>query len=280
MRAKEIITEEEAKSGDKVIVDLEMFLDKVPVDGGQAQGAAILLGKEYLVPGFDKNIIGQKKGAELNFSLPYPENHFQKNLAGKMVDFKVKVKEVYKRELPELNDDFSHAFGFKKYAEMEEYLRNNIKTTKAQQAEQRSEIKMLEAIVEKAKFGDLPELLLQNESDLMMKELENSIMSQGGNFEDYLNSVKKTRGEIILEMMPTAIKRVKSALAIREIAKQEKLSVSEEEVEKKIEEIKAEHKSDARTLEMVKEPHYKSYLFNLLSNQKVIKQLRDWNIKK
>ena len=107
MRVKEILSDGEAKNGDKVLIDIAMFLDKVPVEGGQGKDAAIIIGKDYIVPGFDKKIIGAKKGDVREFELPYPEDFHMKNLAGKMVDFRVTVKEVYTRELPALDDDFA-----------------------------------------------------------------------------------------------------------------------------------------------------------------------------
>jgi trigger factor len=274
---KEIIADREAKDGDKVLVDIEIFLDKVPVEGGQGKGVAIIIGKDYIVPGFDKNLINAKKGEVKDFSLPYPADHHMANLAGKMVEHRVKINEVYARELPEMNDEFAVKFGLKSYEELKNNIKKNLEAEKKQKAEQKAEIEMLDKIVKNSKFGDIPEMLVNSESHTMLHELEHSVTHQGGKFEDYLGSIKKTKEQLMLDLLPDAVKRVKSALVIREIALAEKIEISEKEVEEKIEELLKQYKGYEKVAERVKEPSYKAYLENTLVNKKVIEKLREWN---
>jgi len=277
-RAKESITADPIKSGDKAIIDLDMFLDKVPAEDGQARDLTVLIGKDYFVPGFDKSLIGAKKGEEINFSLPFPADYHQKTFASKMVDFKVKIKEVYNREIPELSDDLARGFGLKKLEDLKKFFADNMAHRLEHQNEQKSEIAMLDKILEKSNFGDLPESLIQNEAELIMAELEQEIVKQGGKFEDYLQSIGKERQQLMMELLPQAVKRVKSALMLREVAKAEDLKISVEEIDKKIEELKIQYKADANVAKMIKEPGYRGYLGNILANQKVLKKLREWNI--
>lgn len=277
-RAKESISEDAIKDGDKAIIDIELFLDKVPAEDGQAKDLTIMVGKDYFVPGFDKALIGAKKGEEKNFSLPFPEDYHQKNFAGKMVDFKVKVKEVYNREIPELSDDLARGFGLKKLEDLRKFFSDNMAHRLKHQNEQKSEIAMLDKILEKSTFGDLPESLIQNEAELMMSELEQEIAKQGGRFEDYLKSIGKERQQLMAELLPNAVKRVKSALMLREVAKAEDLKITPEEIDQKIEELKLQYKGDANVEKMVKDAGYRGYVGNILANQKVIKKLREWNI--
>ncbi|MFA4942016.1 MAG: trigger factor [Patescibacteria group bacterium] len=277
-RAKESVSEEPIKNGDKAIIDLDLFLDKVPAEDGQARDLTIMIGKDYFVPGFDKALLGVKKGEEKDFSLPFPADYHQKNLAGKMVDFKVKVKEVYNREIPELSDDLARGFGLKKLDDLKKFFLDNMANRLKQQNEQKSEIAMLDKILEKSNFGDLPESLIQNEAELIMSELEQEITKQGGRFEDYLKSIGKERQQLMMELLPNAVKRVKSALMLREVAKAEDLKITVEEIDQKIEDLKIQYKGDANVEKMIKEPGYRGYLGNILANQKVIKKLREWNI--
>jgi len=277
-RVKEKITDGPVKKDDKVVASVEMFLGKVPVENGQVPEAMILIGKDYFVAGFDKQLIGAKKGDELVFALPYPEDHFQKNLAGKMVDFKVKIKEVYDREIPPMDDELAKGFGFKKMAELEEFLKKTAQERATQQAAQKSEIKMLDRLIEKTEFGDLPEILIQNEGELMMNEIEQGVAQQGGKFEDYLQSLKKSKEQLLMELLPQALKRVKSALLLRELAKKENLEISDEEIDKKIAEIKEQYKGDPNVQTMIQDPRYRNYLSNVLANQNIIQKLREWNI--
>ncbi|MDO8261090.1 MAG: trigger factor, partial [Candidatus Magasanikbacteria bacterium] len=219
MRTKEVIVEREVQETDKIIVDIEMFLDNVPVEGGKNKDTAIMMGREYVVPGFDKKLIGAKKGETREFSLPYPEDFHMKNLAGKMVEFRVVIKEVYERELPELNDDLAMAFGLKKIEELKENIEKSIAAQKEKDLNLKAEREMLEKIINNAKFSDIAEILINHESQTMMAELEHNIEEQGGKLEDYLSSLGKNMNEMMLELMPEAVKRVKVSLTIREIAK-------------------------------------------------------------
>ncbi len=279
-RAKEIKVSREAKESDKVVVNVEMFLDKVPLEGGQSRNTAVIIGKEYFVPGFDKNLIGAKKGDVRQFKLPYPADFYQKNLAGKMVEFKTTVVDVFARQLPELDDKFARDFGAKNAKDFKMMVKRNLETEKKFEAEKKTETNVIDKILEKTKFGDLPEVLIQAETEKMMMEIEGSITSQGGKFEDYLNSLKKSKEELILDLLPDAIKRVKSALLIREIARTENIKVSKEEVDEKQDELLKRYRGAGKVEERVKDPNYRIYLSNFLSNQKVLKKLKEWNLEK
>jgi len=277
-RVKEVLVDRPAEDTDKVLVDVEMFMAKVPVEGGQSQGVSVIIGKDYFVPGFDKKIIGMKKGETREFGLPYPKDFYQANLAGKLVDFKVKLNEIYARELPELNDQFAESFGAKKIVDLRAEIKKEVEHEKKHQVEQKAETEMLDKILEKTKFGDIPEVLVQSESDLMLNELEKTVTSQGGKFEDYLSHLKKTRDQLTLEILPEAVKRVKSTLMVREIALQEKIEVSDEEIDKKIEELLEQYKGYEKVTGRLKEPSYRSYLRYVMINRKVIEKLREWNV--
>ncbi len=276
-RAKEVASKKPAQDGDRVVVDLELFLSKVPVEDGQHKDLELIIGKNYFIPGFDKEIIGLKNEDTKEFSLDYPKEHHQRNLAGKKVDFKVKVKSVHERILPELNDEFAKTFQVKDMSELEKALEGNLLMEKKRKQELRDEGEMINKIVEKTKFGDFPQVLIDNESDNLLAELEESVKRQGGNFEDYLKHIKKSKDELALEMLPNAIKRVKAALIIREIALKEKIEPTTAEIDAKIDLLKKQYQQDAKVMEMLAEPGYRSYLKNILNNEKVIDKLKEWN---
>jgi len=280
MRASEVISEAEIKDGDRVIMDIAIFIDKVPVEGGQGKGAGIIIGKNYVIPGFDKKIIGAKKGDVCEFSLPYPADYHDKNFAGKMAEFKVTVKEVYNRVLPEVNEEFAKGFGLKNAEELKSNIKKSLLAEKEQKEKQASEAAMLDKIINASKFGDIPESLIKHEAEVMINELEYNVKNQGAKFEDYLMHLKKTREQIMLELMPDAVKRVKVSLVIREIANLEKISVSHEEVHKAIDDILEQYKGDEKIVERVKSHAYHDYVENNLTGKKVVEKLREWNITK
>ncbi|PIR13713.1 trigger factor [Candidatus Falkowbacteria bacterium CG11_big_fil_rev_8_21_14_0_20_39_10] len=278
MRVKEILADREARDTDKVIVNIKMFLDKVPVEGGQSQDTAILVGKNYLVPGFDKKIIGAKKGEAREFFLPYPRDHYQKNLAGQMVEFKVEIKEVYERQLPKLDDELAKTMQAKNLEDLKKGIKKNIIHQKEHEAKQKADLAILDKIMEKTKYGDIPEILVEHESRQMMAEMEQGIASQGGKFEDYLASIGKTRDQLTLDILPNAVKRVKSALVIREIALAENIKISEEDIDKKQAELIKRYKGYEKAEERIKEPAYREFLKNALTNDRVLEKLREWNV--
>lgn len=280
MRAVEKISENPVADQNKVILDIQMYLDKVPVEGGQGKGVAITLGKNYIVPGFDEKIIGMKKGDVREFDLHYPEDNHQKNLAGKMVEFKVTLTEVYERELPALDDKFAETFGLKNYEELLANITENLKHEKADKESQKLEIELLNKITEATTFGDIPEDIVKHEVEQMFHELEHNIEHQGGNINDYLQSLKKTKEEMLLDMMPEAMKRVKAILVVREVGILEGLKVEAKEVTDYLANIIEQHKGEKDIESRVKTVEYQNYLFNFLTNQKIIKQLRDWNVTK
>lgn len=279
-RAVEVLTEEAAQKNDKVIVDIEMFLKKVPVEGGQSRGVAVVLGKDYIVPGFDKQLEGVKKGDKKEFSLPYPSDHYMKNLAGQKVDFVVVIKDVFSRELPVADDLFAQNFGLKKIEELRGEIEGTIKRHKQNEAHIKTERNIFDQISGKTKFGDIPEALINREAREMIAEIEGEVTKNGGKFADYLTSISKTENELTLEILPEAIKRVKVSLLIREISKAEKIEVSKEEILKNLEEAKKHYKGNKEALARVNSLEYVNYIASNLTVKKVVSSLLDWNIKK
>jgi len=279
MRVKEVVSEKEIKEGDKAIFNINVFLDKVPVEGGQAKDTPIVIGKGHVVAGFDDKMIGAKKGDERKFQLHYPEDHYQKNLAGKMVDFEVKVKEVYQREMPELNDQFAEFFGLKKIEELKEDIKKTLEHEKEDKLVQKTDVEIIDKIINDSKFGDIPETVITHEGEVMMHELEHNLEQQNAKLEDYLASLNKSRQQLILDMMPDAIKRVKSALVMREISLAEKIQADEHDVEHEIKHILGHYPNNQEVEQRVKTAEYKNYIANSLTNRKVMMKLREWNVK-
>ena len=278
MVAVEKISDQAIKTGDKVSVSINLFLDKVPVEDGQSPETMVIIGKNHLIDGFDKNLIGLKKGEDKKFSLLYPSDHFQKNLAGKKVDFHISVKEVYDRQIPEASDEVAQTFRFKNLEDLKDNLKTTVENQKKRDFEKKIESQIIDKIISKTKFGEIPEELIKNESDLMLREIEQSVLSQGGKFEDYLSSIKKSPEELKLDMMPQAVQRVKGALVLREIASLEKITVEEKEIEAELDKARNSSKDNAEALKNIDNPAYRTYLNNFLINQKTVEQIKDWNL--
>jgi len=123
-------------------------------------------------------------------------------------------------------------------------------------------------------------MLIEHESHNMVHELEHTIAEQGGKFEDYLASIKKTHDQLMLDLLPEAVKRVKASLLIREIAERENIKVEEEEVEKHVAEMKKHYHDNQEVLKKLHSPEYLNYVYNVFASKKVVNKLKEWNVEK
>src|SRR3989344_3161878 len=239
MRAKEILVDRPAKSGDKVEIDFETFLDKIPVSQGKQQKFPLVIGENAFIPGFEDQLIGLTKNQTKEFSLKFPENYHQKNLAGRLVDFKVKLNAVYQLDLPELIDK----------------------------------------IIEQSKFTDIPDFLVDSETKKMVDELEYNLTAQGLKFEDYLNHLKKSRADLLLDLAPQAMKRVKSALVLRRVGKDKNIEVSNQEIDLEIKNTLAAYVGNSEIEKNLQQPAYRDYLKNVIASRKVLDYIKSVTVK-
>ncbi len=277
MKAKENPKEGQAEKGDKLSLDISMSSGGVPVEGGEGQGATVVLGKEYFLPGFDEKLIGVKKDETKEFTLAYPKEHHQKHLAGKNIDFKVKVKEVTQREVPELDDSLAQALQFKDLGELKEAIKKNVSVEKEKKESMKTEKELMEALISKSEIGDIAEEVVKEEAGAMIEEMKRNVEAQGGKFADYLSHLKKTEDQLLLDFMPDAIKRIKIALILKEVGRVEKIAVSPEEVEQKIEELKKTYAGQAEAEKQINSLEYKRHLNHALLSDKIVKKLKEWN---
>jgi len=234
----------------------------------------IQLGDGSFVPGFEERIIGMKEGETREFTLTFPKEYHQKDMAGKPVEFKVKVNSVFEIEKPELNDKFAKTIGkFEKLDDLKKQIEENIKREKRDKEHQRWELSMIDEIIAKSTFGELPQMMIDAELDKMMHELEHNVTEQGMKFDDYLTSIKKSTDDLKKEFEPRAEKRVKAALIMRKIVKEEKITVDDKEIDSEVNIGKERYKEDKDVLKKIDSDEYRDYLRTVLSGKKVFKLL-------
>lgn len=277
MQATEKLVEREAKSGDKVEVNFEVFIDKVPVERGKQEKYPVVIGENKFIPGFEEKIIGMKSDEVKEFELKFPEKYFDKKMAGKIAEFRVKCNGVFEIELPELTDEFAQTISagkFKNVTEVKENVLENLKTEEGGKQEQKVEIEMLDKLVEISEFEEIPNLLIDNEVHKMVHELEHNISNQGFDFADYLKSLNKTEADLKTEFKPQADKRVKISILAREIYLQEKFEVRDDEIEVEIEAMMQNYPNSPDVRKQLETETYKDYLRNVIGNRKVIDFLK------
>jgi len=273
-RATEVLETKQIAQGDKVEIDFDIFRDNVPIENGAQKKYPLIIGSNMFIPGFEDNLIGLKANEEKEFELKFPEKYYNSNLAGKPAKFKVKVLAVYKRTLPELNDDFAKSLGLETMSKLKEQIEHNIEHEEHHKEEEKVEIEMLEKLIDKSQFGELPDVLVNAEVNKMLQEIESNVSMQGLKFADYLKHLNKTVEQMKLEFVPQAIKRVKGALLTRAVFLTEKMEIPESEIDKEIEAASQMYRQHPDMLKNLKTPQYREYIRNLIGNRKVMDFLK------
>lgn len=275
MRATEILVEREAKKGDRVEIDFDVSIDNVPIEGGQAKKYSMILGNGNFIPGFEEQVEGMKTNEEKTFKLTFPKEYHDQKVKGKEAEFKVKLLSVFERKLPEINDEFAKQLGnYQSVNDLKDQIKKNILEDKELKENQRTELEMMEKIIEQSKFDDIPELLLNSETEKMMHELEHNVTQQGLSFDDYLNHLKKDKNQLKLDFMPQALKRVKSAIVLSKVFQAQDIKIEDKEVDDLIENEKKMYQNNPEVIERIESKDYREYLYNILANRKAIDLLK------
>lgn len=275
MQRKEVLEDRPASMDDLVIIDLEMQQNHVVIEGGSSQNYRVFLSEPHYVPGFTEKLEGVKAGEERTFTLKFPEEHYQKHLAGKEVEFRTITKGVYALHAPDADDEFAKTLGLGSLLELRMKLRENMEAEEKRKSEEAAEIEMLEALTDKAEFSEVPQLLIEDEVRRMLAELQRGVEAQGMDWTNYLASLKKSAEELKLEMAPQAVRRIKTALIIKGFADKDGIQPTDDELNKEIDHI-LEHipEGDAETRERVSSPEYREYVMVQMRNRKTMEQLK------
>ncbi|NWN97177.1 MAG: trigger factor [Bacillus sp. (in: Bacteria)] len=234
--AELVVKEDEpAEQGDTVVIDFEGFVDGEAFEGGKAENHSLEIGSDSFIPGFEEQLVGVKAGDEKEVQVTFPEEYHAEELAGKPAVFKVKVHEVKQLVLPELDDDFAVDVDdeVETLDALKEKIENRLKDEKEHAAKHEVENAVIEKAAENAEI-DIPEVMIDNEVERMVKEFDQRLQQQGLNLELYsqfsgqdIDSLKET-------MREDAEKRVRVNLTLEAIVKAENIDVTEEEVEKEL----------------------------------------------
>jgi trigger factor len=251
-----------------------MSIGGVPVEGGSANGHIVRLSEEHYVPGFTDQLVGMSSGQTKTFQLPFPKEHYQKNLAGRMVDFSATVTEVRERTLPEPDDAFAARLGQKSIIDLRFLIEKNLREEKEDKEEKRFESALLKAALERTRIGEIPDFLVTEEAQRIVRELEESVKQRGGVFADYLQHIGKTREQLLLDMVQPALERVKSSLLLRHLAKEHSIVVSDNEVDRDIAETKKLYEKSEEVRDALDTSAMREQVRLMVRNKKVMEWLK------
>ena len=272
-RNARIITVEErpVEKGDIAVIDFEGFLNGEPFDGGKAEGHELEIGSNSFIPGFEDQIIGMKEDEERDIKVTFPEDYFSNELAGKEATFKIKLHEIKKKELPELDDEFA-----KDVSEFEtlEELKNNIKEKKEKQNKDREKYEKQEAVVKAACENaevDIPSGMIETEIDNMIYDMETRLSYQGIKLNKYLEMIGKKEEDIRKEYEQQAKDAIKSRLTVEAIVKEEKIEATDEEIDEKIKEMAKNY--GKKEEELKDNENIRKYIKQGIESEKVVEFL-------
>ena len=261
-----------AKKGDQVEINCEIRNGGVKIEGGDIRSQKFILGEWNFVPGFEEKLISMERGKNKKFSLKTPSDFWRKELQEKILEFDVEITDIFKVELPEINDDFAISLGkFKTLKELKENILKGIKEEKEKEEKERWKISVAEKVA-KSIDAEFPDILIEKERDRMLDELREKVKNMGLSFEDYLSRLKKPIDELKKDLIKEAEKKVKTYFSIYKIAETEKINVSDEEIEKEMSEIIKNYPNLSSEVE-TKKDNFKNYVKENILQRKVFEFL-------
>ena len=237
--AENRVKDGEIVDGDVAVIDFEGFKDDVPFEGGKAEGYSLKIGSHTFIPGFEEALVGMKAGESKDIHLTFPEDYHSEELKGQPVVFKVTVNEVKETIIPELSKEFYEDLGMEGIND-EESLRNQVKENIAARKEMEAEHKYtddsLKAAIENMTV-EVPEAMVTEEIDRMLRQYEDNLKMQGLTLEQFYQFTNSDEAALKDQMKEEALNRVKARLLLEEVAKVEKLEISDEEADQEVEKL-------------------------------------------
>jgi trigger factor len=264
-----------AKEGDYAVISFVGTRDGEPFEGGSSERMPIILGQERLIPGFEANLNGLEVGGKTEFDITFPEDYPETELAGKQAHFAVELKELREKVLPGLDDDFIKTLG--EFADVDA-LRADIRTRLERNALDRARHGFADRIIDYAVANatlDLPDVLVDQEVEVMHDEFRATLARQGIGEEAYLKAVEKAESDLHTEFRPGAEKRVRTLLVLSKVADAQGATVPEAEIAAEIERGRERYASEPRLLAYFDSDRGRSYIRSTLRRSRVVEQLID-----
>ncbi|CAI6082884.1 Trigger factor [Paenibacillus sp. JJ-100] len=243
-----VIDEGAAANGDVAVIDFDGSVDGVPFEGGKAERYSLELGSNTFIPGFEEQVVGLSTGDFKDVEVTFPESYHAAELAGKQAVFKVKVHEIKRKQLPELDDEF--AKDVSEFDTLEEYkadLKKQLESRKEDEFKAAQENAVVEKVAENAEV-DIPSAMVDSEVQNMMRDFDNRLRNQGMNLEMFLSFSGQTQADLRAQMQDDAAKRVRNNLVLEAVGNAEKIEVSDEEVNQELEKMAESYKRPAEEI--------------------------------
>jgi trigger factor len=264
-----------AQAGDYAVIRYAGTRDGVPFEGGSADRMPLILGEERLIPGFEDHVVGLRPGEATDFDITFPDDYAVTDLAGKTAHFHVELRELREKVLPAADDAFAGSLG--DFADLAA-LRAEVKARLERNALDRARHAFADRIIEYATANatlDLPDILVDQEVEIMHDEFRSSLARQGITEDAYLKVVEKTEADLHTDFRPQAEKRVRVLLVLSKVAEAEGVTVPDADVEAEVGRARERYAKDRRTVGYFESERGRSFIRSTLRRSRVVEKLID-----
>lgn len=259
----EIVVNRPTKETDIVVIDFDGSVNGEKIQGGAAENYSLDLAHSNFIEGFAQQIVGHKLNEEFDINVTFPKDYHDEKLAGQPAVFKIKLKEIKEKVLPELTDEFAQKVGpFKTVEDLKADIQKFLNTTKEQEDKKNSENAIFEKVLNGVQV-DIQETMIERETQSLLEEYKQRLQAQGFNWEDAMKN--QNQDDIMAELKKEATLRIKNSLVIDKIAQEENIKIEHTDLDKKLQEIELSYKIDRN--EVLKQLKQNPALFTSLSQQ-------------
>lgn len=274
------IDDRAAQDGDTVVIDFDGYVDGKQFEGGKAEDYSLVLGSHSFIDNFEEQLEGKNIGEDVTVNVTFPENYQAEELQGKPAEFKVKIKEIKVKELPELDDDFAQdVSNFDTIAEYKEDLKKKLAENKEEALKREREETVIGKIIENAQM-DIPEQMVEAQTRQMTQEFAQRLSSQGLSIDQYMQFTGLTPQKMIEELKPQALKRIQSRLVLEAVVAAENIETSEDELNKEIENMASMYQMEVDKLKEVIGEEEKKQISLDLAVQKAVEMVTSAAVEK
>jgi len=246
-----VVEDAELTQGDLAIIDFKGFVDGVAFEGGEGKSYPLEIGSGSFIPGFEDQLIGAKSGEEKEVTVSFPEDYFVAELAGKAAIFNVKINDVKRKEVPELDDDFAkETSDFDTLAELKNDIKNKLEQAAIAKAEREFRTAAIKTAVDNAQV-DVPDLMIENQIDNMIQDFDINLQQRGMKLDKYLEYTKMDMAALRANYHDSALYNVKTDLVLEAIVKAENFTATPEEMQQEIESMAENYQTTAEEITKV-----------------------------
>ena len=274
------IDDRATQDGDTVVIDFDGYVDGEQFEGGKAEDYTLVLGSHSFIDNFEDQLVGKNIGDDVEVNVTFPEQYQAEELQGKPALFKVKIKEIKVKELPELDDDFAQDVSECDTLDAyKEEVKSKLVKTKEDDIKREKEDAVIEKIIENATM-EIPEQMVDAQTRQMTQEFAQRLQSQGLSLEQYMQFTGLTPQKMQEELKPQALKRIQSRLVLEAVVEAEKIEATQEDIEKEIENMAKMYQMEADKLKVLVGEEEKKQIALDMAVQKAVEFVVDAAVEK